>query len=291
VADVPFVFERRRDGESKASAKQGWLYVRHLLSLFLHVPDSSPVLKFVLISICGLAVFEALFLVLTQTGLPILLAWAAASLGSSLLNAMLQRHLTFWRGWWRPLPYRAFGSLGSLVGLAGFAALLLVAPGHPRAAGAAAQGLALLVPLAVNLLGAWRRLRALTHGPAATLMDVARRLDADTAWWSEPAPPPLDASRRRLAPVGLEELIRHSAQLATPDLVVQSPSDRPQPRRNVESLSAILVPKPHLGRVAVLVRRSVKALTPADLEQAVRLLHDPAESCGNGAVPLDEVEP
>jgi hypothetical protein len=41
VVDVPFVFGDRWEGESKASARQGVLYLRHIASLFLHVPDSS----------------------------------------------------------------------------------------------------------------------------------------------------------------------------------------------------------------------------------------------------------
>jgi hypothetical protein len=136
-----------------------------------------------------------------------------------------------------------------------------------------AQVIALAIPMTRNLLSVRSWLRV--GGAASTnrLEELGRRLEVDTAWWSEPAPEPLDARRRELAPTGLEELIRHCAASTIPDLVVQSPSDRPQPRRNIESLSAIMVPKPEVGRVAVLVRRSVKPFTAADLEQAVRLLH------------------
>jgi hypothetical protein len=165
---------------------------------------------------------------------------------------------------------------GSVVGLATYAVLLAVNPAHPLSMGTLAQGVSLAIPLALHALAVRRWMRAVTGVNGLDLEALARRLSADGAWWSKPAPEPLDPQRQRLAPSGLEHLIRHSAESTMPDLVIQSPSDRPQPRSNIESLSAIIVPKPESGRVAVLVRRSVRPLTPSDLEQAVRLLRAPA---------------
>jgi putative flippase GtrA len=166
--------------------------------------------------------------------------------------------------------------LGSLTGLAVFASLTVADPHHPTLTGTVAQVVALSIPLVVNLLGVRHWVRAMAGSGAIDLEELARRLDADGAWWSEVVPGPLSLQRQRMAPAGLEDLIRRSAEATTPDLVVQTLSDRPQPRRNIESRSAIIVPKPHLGQVAVLVRRSVRPLTPADLEQAVTLLHAPS---------------
>jgi hypothetical protein len=202
--------------------------------------------------------------------------WTAASLGSSLLNALLQRKFTFRRHSPATLLYRAFGASGSLVGLAVYAGLQEVDPRHPVVVGTLAQALALAIPLVLNLLSVRERVGQMAHGGCVGLEELARRLGADNAWWSQPTPDPLDPERRRVAPSGLEELIRHCAESTTADLVIQSPSGRPQPRRNIESRSAIIVPKPHTGCVAVLVRRSVRPLTHADLEQAVRLLDVPA---------------
>jgi len=291
TVDVPFVFGRRLEGQSKASARQGLLFLRHLVSLFLHVPESSHALKFALVSLCSLAVFQGAFDSLARTALPLLVIWAAASLASSLLNAVLQRHLTFRSHWRRPLLYRAFGSSGSLAGLAVYAALLWASPRHPTLMAGVAQAIALAIPMTVNLLSVRRWFRVGTAGSANRLEELGRRLEVDTAWWSEPAPEPLDARRRELAPAGLEELIRHCAASTIPDLVVQSPSDRPQPRRNIESLSAIMVPKPEVGRVAVLVRRSVKPFTAADLEQAVRLLHGSELEAEGAALQLRVAKP
>jgi dolichol-phosphate mannosyltransferase len=291
TVDVPFVFARRHDGQSKAGARQGLLYLRHLGSLFRHVPESSQALKFILVTVCSLALFEGLFVALARTGLQLLVVWAVASLASSLLNAVLQRDLTFRRHRRRTPLYRAFGSSGSLAGLALYVALLWASPRHPMAMGTLAQAIGLSIPLTVNLVRVRRWLDAMTPGSPASLEELARRLDADTAWWSESAPEPLDRQRQGVAPAGLEELIRHCAASSTPDLVVQSPSDRPQPRRNIESLSAILVPKPQLGRVAVLVRRSVRPLTAADLEHAVRVLHVSGSEHENAPLRLTAAKP
>jgi hypothetical protein len=56
------------------------------------------------------------------------------------------------------------------------------------------------------------------------------------------------------------------------------------------SCSAIIVPKPHLRQVAVLVRCSVGPLTPADLEQAVTLLHAPPADAAISQLPLTVAE-
>jgi dolichol-phosphate mannosyltransferase len=284
TVDVPFTFGRRNEGESKAGARQGLLFLSHLFSLFLHVPESSQQLKFVGVTACSLAVFLGLFEALARSSLNLIAAWAVASLASSLVNAVLQRGLTFRRNRRRRLLYRAFGSSGSLAGLATYSGLLWVSPRHPLAIGMLAQALALAIPLTVNLLGVRHWLRLMTASASIGLQELGRHLEVDIAWWSEPVPEPLDPERRAVAPAGLEELIRHCAASTLPDLVVQAPSDRPQPRRNIESLSAIIVPKPEVGRVAVLVRRSVKPFTPADLEHAVRVLHSAAVQ--NDAPPL-----
>jgi dolichol-phosphate mannosyltransferase len=298
AVDVPFSFGRRSEGESKASTRQGLLFVTHLLSLFLQVPESSQPLKFGAVTAGSLAVFLGLFEVLVRSGVNPMAAWVAASLAGSLLNAVLQRRLTFKRHWTRRLLYRAFGFGGSMAGLAAYAGLLSASPRHPLAMGALAQAIALALPLTVNALGVRSWFRAVTTGASTGLHDLGRHLHVDRAWWSEPVPAPLDPQQRAVAPAGLEELIRHCAASTVPDLVVQAPSDRPQPRRNIESLSAILVPKPEAGRVAVLVRRSVKPFTPADLEHAVRVIHSSraehspqAEAEPEAALQLTAVKP
>jgi glycosyltransferase involved in cell wall biosynthesis len=287
TVDVPFVFANRWSGQSKANPKEGLLYLRHLVSLFLDVPESSRGLKFTLVTVLSLAVFEGLFEALANAGLQMVPAWVVASFASSLLNAVLQRGLTFRHRSHSALLYRAFGSTGSVAGLAVYASLLATVPHRPMLLGTLAQCVALSIPLAVNLVSVRRWVPGMRgSGGTSDLQELARRFDADFAWWSKPAPEPLSLQLQGLAPAGLEELIRRCAERTTADLVIQSPSDRPQPRRNVESLSAIIVPKPRLGQVAVLVRRSIRPLTIADLEEAVRLLHWPGAEASGGQVTL-----
>lgn len=59
-----------------------------------------------------------------------------------------------------------------------------------------------------------------------------------------------------------------------PDLIIQSPSPRPQPRRNIETVSAILVPDPGAAAVVVLIRRHHKPFRPGDLSRAIAWLYD-----------------
>jgi hypothetical protein len=59
-----------------------------------------------------------------------------------------------------------------------------------------------------------------------------------------------------------------------PDLIIQSPSPRPQRRRNIETVSAILVPDAGAGAVVVLVRKRRKPFRPGDLSLAVAWLYN-----------------
>ena len=75
VEDVPLQFMRRERGSSKASARQGLLYLRHLRSLFLDVKGSARRWKFGLVGLSGVAVFLPLLALLSDVAhLPSLLA-------------------------------------------------------------------------------------------------------------------------------------------------------------------------------------------------------------------------
>jgi dolichol-phosphate mannosyltransferase len=275
VVDVPFVFASRRDGESKASVREGWQYLRHLASLFLYVPLSSRPLKFVLCTVLSFGLFECLFAGLSRTEVPLLLVWFLASSASSLANAGAQRTLTF-RGWRRgSLPYRAFGVGGSAAGLGLYTGLLMVASAHPMIAGTAAQTVALAIPLLVDL-SPFRRLvdRWTPWAGCDDLHDLAARIKADRAWWAD-VDLPGDAS----SPEGFADLVRRSAESKCPDLLVKPPSALPQPRRNVDVLSVILLPAVRADQVAVLMRRRRTPFLLGDLQEAVRWGHahrDPA---------------
>ena len=95
VRDGAFVFGRRVAGESKANARQGLLYLMHLSTLFVRVPQCSLRLKLELIALTCLGAFTVGFDVLRMLVGPLTLAWLPASLTTLLLSASLQRTLTF----------------------------------------------------------------------------------------------------------------------------------------------------------------------------------------------------
>jgi dolichol-phosphate mannosyltransferase len=274
VADVPFVFGRRAEGTSKAGIRLGALYARHLVSLFLDVPRSSQPLKFGLVTAFSLAIFLACFSAISRTGVPTPLAWLAASAASSVVNGVMQRRLTFVRSDRAALLYRALGVSGCVAGVGLYQLLLIAAPRHPVLMGVATQSVALGLPLVLNLptLRRWRRALAGTSG--GNLEELRRRVRADGAWY-------VKGDGQRTGPASvvapwtrLEDLIRQCAATQVPDLIIQSPSPRPQPRRNIETVSAILVPDPGAGAVVVLVRHRRKPFRPGDLSTAIAWLYD-----------------
>ncbi len=269
VVDVPFTFGARHEGVSKASMREGLLYLRHLGSLFFQVPLSASHLKFALITAISLAFFDAVFAALMRATTAMLLVWIVASIGSSVLNALLQRKIAFRRPENEALLYRAFGLTGSVLGLLLYVAMMAVYPAHPMVLGTVAQAFALIVPLLFSLSGFRAHLRRLIRADV-DIAQFAKRVHADHAWWA--AGPSLPAAApATLVPAGLGELISRCAANRRPGLLVEPLSFRPQPRRNVETLSAILVPAPAQGdvQVAVLVRRHRRPFRPADLQQAV----------------------
>jgi glycosyltransferase involved in cell wall biosynthesis len=271
VVDVPFAFAARLEGESKASVRQGWQYLKHLASLFLYVPLSSRPLKFALCTMLSFGLFECLFAGLSRTGAPLLLVWFLASGASSLANAGAQRTLTF-RGWLRgSLPYRAFGAGGSAAGFGLYSGWMTVAPAHPMMAGTAAQAVALAIPLLVDLTPLHRLADRWTPWARCDdLHDLAARIKADRAWWADVSEAGAPVTP---LPEGFGDLVRRSAESRCPDLLVKPPSALPQPRRNVDVLSVILLPAVRADQVAVLMRHRRTPFLLHDLQEALRWGH------------------
>jgi len=96
VVDVPMPQAARSTGESKATARQGLLYLRHLLSLFFEVPGSARVWKFGLVGLSGLCVFLPILAIMTGVvGLHPLLAFVPAFGLSAAWNTAMNWRLTF----------------------------------------------------------------------------------------------------------------------------------------------------------------------------------------------------
>jgi dolichol-phosphate mannosyltransferase len=274
IVDAPFVFGRRAEGRSKAGVSLGALFLRHLASLFLDVPRSARTLKFAFVTALSLAIFLASFSAISAVLLPRWLTWLLASAASSILNGLLQRRLTFPNRNRAALLYRALGVSGSVAGLGVYLILNAVDHRHALLTAAIAQAFALAMPLVLNL-PTLRRWRGALAGTSGGNLDYLRRLvRADAAWY-------VSGNGKQTSPewvvfpwTRLEDHIRQCAATQVPDLIIQSPSPRPQPRRNIEMVSAILVPDPGTGAVVVLVRQRRKPFRPGDLGLAIAWLYE-----------------
>jgi dolichol-phosphate mannosyltransferase len=129
VAEVPYAFARRADGESKATLGQGLLVLRHMVGLLLGLAGPRRCLAFGAVGLSGLLVNTGTLLALAAAGFPALgwPIWTAAEL-SILWNYHLHRRLTRRdrpRGsWW---AYNLAAALASLVAIGATTGLVRLA--------------------------------------------------------------------------------------------------------------------------------------------------------------------
>ena len=278
VRDVPLRFQRRSAGESKASMKQGLLYLRHLRSLVVDVRGSARLWKFALVGLSGMAVFLPLLWLLTAyAGLTSLAAFVPAFGLSVAWNTTLNRLWTFadrrrraaGEGPWR---YLRGTVLSGLVVFAAFA--LLEGPGrlHEMPAAVLATLVGMVVNFAVNNANVrtapavWGRL-ALDRGVQASLARLAEQVGASRSFL-------LPADRAGASPAAVPAwLLDHVARLGRPVAWTEAPSHRPQRRTNIESTSLLLLPAVRDGEVVAVVvceRRAPRGFPPEALETATR---------------------
>jgi len=279
-ADVPFAFSSRHSGQSKASTRQGILFLGHLASLFMYVPGSARPFKFAFVTSFGLAVFTALFYTLTP-GIAVdpLIAWpiaAAASAGCSLAF----HHLFTFRdlaSHGEPDGARLHYVMAAVAALGSFTlfAVLLLPGRHALLlAAAAGQGFGVLMMLGVSRPALWARLRS--RVPLLRRFDLhslSRELGADVAIWL-PADGNIEENHFQAAGGLLpSEMLMTAARSRQPTLVVERTSARPQPRVNIETSSALVVPRYESGgqvsAVAIFVRRKRKPFQPHHLDRAL----------------------
>ena len=279
VVDVPLTFLARNAGESKATTKQGITYLRHIWSLFVYVPGSARTAKLLIVTGLSLAIFFPLLWALHHTGLPWLLAWLLASGVSGGVTVAMQRTFTFrdLRSNGDPDGARLHYPLAAMSFFAGFGTFAIAATGldHPWLVLAAlSQCVAMLVTLVLNRPRIRQRIHAsLFLGPPSDLSALGKRLAADRAWWADLDEPSYSPERRQLVRLLGDDVVRSVARRGRPMLWIESPSTRPQPRVNVESTSALLIPcLDRTGEtiaVAVLVRHSSNLFQMRDLEKAI----------------------
>jgi dolichol-phosphate mannosyltransferase len=278
VADVPFVFAARLAGESKASTRQGVLFLRHLLSLFVYVPGSARWVKLSIVTGCGLAIFSALMYTLVRGGLPTVPSWiiaAAATLGCGIA---FQQVVTFRDmatnrepdGKKFQYPFAIVAALGSftllsLVTLQGRHALLALA--------VLAQGFGVLLTAALDHPWVTSLVRSRLPLPMLDLPRLAERLEAQRAFWVPLGETPDPEQLRGLGKLVTADLIAAASRSGQPLLVVDRPSPRPQPRVNIESNSALIVPRlddrGEIVAVAVLARRGRHPYGQRHLDEAM----------------------
>jgi dolichol-phosphate mannosyltransferase len=280
VVDVPLTFLSRHAGESKATTRQGMLYLRHIWSLFVYVPGSARSAKLAIVTALSLAVFFPLIWVLHRAeGVPWLLAWLVASAVSAGVAVALQRTFTFRdlnsRG--EPDGARLQYPLVAMGFFAGFGTFAVATTGrdHPWLVLAAlSQCLAMAVTIALNRPRIRARINlSLALGPPANLEALGKRLNADRTWWADLTQRAHMPERRRLVQLLGDDVIYSVARRGRPMLWIESPSTRPQPRVNVETTSALLIPfldgHGEAVAVAVLGRHSSNLFRMRDLAKAI----------------------
>ena len=253
VVDVPVTQAARAEGVSKATARQGLLYLRHLRSLFFDVPGSARAWKFGLVGLSGLCVFLPVLAVLCGiVELNPLIAFVPAFGLSAAWNTAMNWRLTFGdqrRGGQGPRHYLEFALLSGCVMFCVFAALIDI--GVPSVlSGLAAALVAMLLNGLVNRAhlhhspSRWASV-AIDHGVQGGLARLADDVDADRAYL---LPARGDASS------GLPDgLLAHVITRRHPVLITEAASYRAQRRSNIETASRMLLPVVRDDRVVAVV--------------------------------------
>jgi dolichol-phosphate mannosyltransferase len=241
VVDVPMTQAPRSAGESKATSRQGLLYLRHLWSLFFDVPGSARVWKFGLVGLSGLCVFLPILAILIGiAGVQPLIAFIPAFGLSAAWNTAMNWRLTFGdqrRGGHGPRHYLEFALLSGCV-MFGVFALLINAQVASVVAGLAAAVVAMLINGLVN--------RALIHrGPAVW---AAIAIDQGVQGSLSRLAEDVGADRAYLLPARGESsglptgLLAHVIAHKRPVLITEAASHRAQRRTNIETVSRMLLP-------------------------------------------------
>lgn len=276
VRDVPLRFDRRAHGRSKATVAQGVQYLRHLRSLFLHVPGSARGWKFSLVGASGLAVFLPILWALADLAhWPAIAAFLPAFLLSLAWNTALNRVWTFadrrrrtaGEGLGRYLRWALLGgALTFAVFTAVYAAGLALLPAAVLGvlAGATVNAAANRRRITSHPVG-WARV-ATDEGVVSALRRLAEQIGADRAYVVS-----ADSARGGGVP---GELLHRVVTLRRPALWTEASSFRPQRRSNIEEASLLFVPlvgaDGEVSGVVVCERWAVRGFDPSALDTATR---------------------
>jgi dolichol-phosphate mannosyltransferase len=285
VEDVPLRFQPRAAGASKATARQGLLFLRHLASLFLQVDGAGRFWKFGLVGTSGLGLFLlALWAVSGPGGIAPVVAFLPAFVLSFGWNTLWNHTWTFADQRHRPRQ----GEVREFLVRAFFATLVVMYPAFaliglsglpPLAAGTLAAAAGMLVNGLVNRRSTrlaptiWGQV-AVDAGVRLGLTRLAQAVAADRAVALPPGAGPTGAT----VPAELLSRLRRSRRAA---IWTESPSHRPQRRRGIDLTSYLLLPVVEGGGLAGIVvceRRAAHPFDAADLERGLHAVDDLVEA-------------
>jgi dolichol-phosphate mannosyltransferase len=125
LAEVPYTFARRADGDSKASFSQGLLVLRHIATLLMSLAGVQRLVRFGLVGLSGIGVNTGILLALPTLGFDALTwpVWVATEM-AIVWNYVWNKRITWgdrrYGAWWS-YNFAALGS--SLVAIATTSAL------------------------------------------------------------------------------------------------------------------------------------------------------------------------
>jgi dolichol-phosphate mannosyltransferase len=273
VRDVPLDFAARTEGSSKASARQGLLFLGHIRSLFFDVQGSARPWKFGVVGLSGLAILLPLIAALTgPAGIPPLPAFLLAYPPSLVWNTVLNRTWTFadqhhglGEGTARYLE-RALWSGAAMFGV--YAALLRWS--MPPVVAALGGAVAAMIFNGLANHGAVRRRPqlwsevALSQGVQAALSHLTAELGAERSYLLPPSGPSPST-----LPAGMVERVVEQRRGA---LFTEAAGHRAQRRSNIEVTSTLLVPVVEgdsVGAVLVCERRDPHPFRADQLDAAM----------------------
>jgi dolichol-phosphate mannosyltransferase len=253
VVDVPLTQAERASGESKATLRQGLLYLGHLRSLVLDVPGSARLWKFGIVGLSGLGIFVPILFALSEPGgWNPLVAFLPAYALSAVWNSRLNWRWTFAdmrRGKSGAARYQQWALVSGAVMFVIYA-VLIAAGLVPWLAGLGAALLAMAFNGVANRAvvrrgpAAWGRV-AVDQSVQAALSRLAQRVGADRAY----VLPPDGETAAGLPPGLLAHVVTHRH----PTLLTEAASHRAQRRSNIESASLLILPVVRDDRVAAVV--------------------------------------
>ena len=286
VVEVPFDFQARNAGVSKANVGQGFEYLAHLMSLFWYVPAAGRFWKFALVGASGVLVnMVTLILLAEYFNVHKVIAWMFA-VGLSILSNFLLNNAFTWRDVRNSsrIHFLLRGALAYPVAIVGIGANFAVY--YPLLKYVTADFpyyvifnfLGIVAGTSVNFILSSRLIFRPTTPkhldpkapPKQITEEIRRELKADRAALI-PLPQPDQGSQPTSPELNATDLaiVELAAKTLTPTLTVTGPRRLPQARTNTRWINSLAVPVPgpngHASGVVYATRNSTEPFTSEDL--------------------------